>query len=60
MQFFIIFLALSALGLLFIIIQTKDFKNLKKIKFELHHENNEATKNKVNKIYNIITNIGVD
>ena len=50
MQFFIIFLALSALGLLFIIIQTKDFKNLEKTKYELHHENNEATKKKVNRI----------
>lgn len=50
MQFFIIFLALSALGLLFIIIQTKDFKDLEKTKYELHHENNEATKKKVNRI----------
>ena len=50
MQFFIIFLALSALGLLFIIIQTRDFKNLDKTKFELHHEDNETTQKKVNRI----------
>ena len=50
MQYFIIFLALSALGLLFIIIQTKDFKNLEKTKYEFHHENNENTKKKVIRI----------
>lgn len=50
MQYFIIFLALSFLGLLFIIIQTRDFKDLEKTKYELHHENNEDTKKKVNRI----------
>lgn len=50
MQYFIIFLALSFLGLLFIIIQTKDFKNLEKTKYELHNEYNEKTQKKIDRI----------
>ena len=50
MQYFIIFLALSFLGLLFIIIQTKDFKNLKQTKYEFYHERNENNTKKVNRI----------
>ncbi len=50
MQFFIVFLVLSFLGVLYIIIQTKDFKNLEKTKYELHFENNAKTQKKLNNI----------
>ncbi|MBQ8298598.1 MAG: HAMP domain-containing protein [Clostridia bacterium] len=50
MQYFIIFIILSLLGLVFIIVQTRDFKNLDKIKNEINSSNTPESKKKLNKI----------
>ena len=50
MQYFIIFLVLSLLGLIFIIVQTKDFKNLDKVKDSIVSSDTPESKKKLNKI----------
>ena len=50
MQYFIIFLVLSLLGLIFIIVQTRDFKNLDKVKESIVSSDTPESKKKLNKI----------
>lgn len=51
MQYFIIFLGLSLLGLIFIIVQTRDFKDLDKVKEEIFsNDAPESSNKKLNKI----------
>lgn len=50
MQYFIIFLVLSLLGLIFIIVQTRDFKNLDKVKDSIVSSDTPESKKKLNKI----------